>query len=302
MQPRPFTVIGGFLGAGKTTLVNRILREAGGVRYAVMVNDFGAINVDADLIAAHDGKTMTLANGCICCSQADGFVSAMLRLMQAPEEFDHVVLEASGVAEPDRIMDFARLDPGLAPDATIVLADAAELRARLADPHVGDIVGRQIAAADILLLNKTDRATAGERAAVEDKLRRLNSAAPILPCRHAKLPLDGLLGTGLGEPAAARGAKSPAHGAFFTAAFRAEAPIGRADFEAFAAALPRHVLRGKGLVVFAESRDTRHAWQRVGAGATLAPHGPAETPESGLVLIGTAPLDAVDPQGLFVRV
>jgi G3E family GTPase len=155
-EPKPFTVIGGFLGAGKTTLLNRVLAGARGPRYAVLVNDFGALAIDEALISAHDGQTIALANGCICCSMSDGFITAMLTLMQAPERFDHVLIEASGVSEPDRIMDFARLDPLLVPDAILVLVDAETLTARLSDPKVGEVVATQIRTADILVLNKTD--------------------------------------------------------------------------------------------------------------------------------------------------
>ena len=196
MTPRPFTVVGGFLGAGKTTLVNRILRGAAGTRYAVLVNDFGAINVDAGLVAAHDGQTMALTNGCICCSLSDGFIETMLRLMADPGAFDHVIVEASGVAEPGRIMDFARLDPLLSPDAVLALADAETLLDRLADPRIGDVVARQVAQGDLLLLNKTDLAGPEAQAAATERLRALNQDAPILPCRDADLPLPVLLGTG----------------------------------------------------------------------------------------------------------
>ena len=149
IAPRPFTVIAGFLGAGKTTLVNRILSQTEGTRYAVLVNDFGAINVDAGLIAEHDGQTLALTNGCICCSMADGFVQTMLQLMADPGAFDHVIVEASGVAEPSKIMDFARLDPQLQPDAIVTLVDAETVAERLADARVGEMVAAQIRQSDL---------------------------------------------------------------------------------------------------------------------------------------------------------
>lgn len=286
MDPRPFTVIGGFLGAGKTTLVNHILGASTGTRYAVLVNDFGAINVDARLIAAHEGQTMALTNGCICCSMADGFIQTMLRLMANPATFDHVIVEASGVAEPDRIMDFARLDPLLAPDAILVLADAETVAERLDDPKIGDITARQIASADMLLLNKTDLAP--DLDAVEDRLRRINAVAPLLRCRHAALPLDVLLGTGLASAAPARhdpGAAPPFH----TATVRSAGPVERKRFEDWARGLPGHVLRGKGLVSFAGERHA-HLWQRVGARDSLTASD-RRCGQTEIVLIGTEPLD-----------
>ena len=125
-SPTAFTVIGGFLGAGKTTLLNHLLAEPSGVRYAILVNDFGELNIDESLIASHDGQTISLANGCVCCSIADDFIETIIQLVRRIDEFDQVVVEASGVSEPERIMDIARLDPELQPNGIVVLADAAD--------------------------------------------------------------------------------------------------------------------------------------------------------------------------------
>ena len=103
----PFTVIGGFLGAGKTTLLNRLLRGATGRRFAVMVNDFGALDIDGRLVAEHAGETIALANGCLCCTIGDSLVTTLLALLERSERFDHIVVEASGVADPGRIADLA---------------------------------------------------------------------------------------------------------------------------------------------------------------------------------------------------
>jgi len=96
----PLTVIGGFLGAGKTTLLNRWLRNAGGQRLAVLVNDFGALNIDAELIAANTGETIALSNGCVCCQIGDDLSGALIRVLESAERFDAVVIEASGVSDP----------------------------------------------------------------------------------------------------------------------------------------------------------------------------------------------------------
>lgn len=294
LPPRPFTVVAGFLGAGKTTLVNRVLREATGTRYAVLVNDFGTVNVDAGLIAAHDGQTMALTNGCICCSLSDGFVQTMLRLMADPGGFDHVIVEASGVAEPGRIMDFARLDPLLVPDAILTLVDAETVLDRLADARIGDMVGHQIAQADMLLLNKTDLAEPATQAAATERLRTLNLRAPILRCRDADLPLGLLLGTGLSAPSPqARTVPHHDHAlSFHRALVRHHAPVRRAAFQRWAAALPADILRGKGRVELAG--EGRFLWQRVGTRDSLVP-APDAAPGTELVLIGTTPMDALPP-------
>jgi G3E family GTPase len=295
--PRPFTVVGGFLGAGKTTLVNRILGGAAGTRYAVLVNDFGAVNVDAGLIARHDGQTMALTNGCICCSLSDGFIETMLRLMADPGAFDHVIVEASGVAEPGRIMDFARLDPALGPDAILTLADAETVLDRLADPRIGDVVARQIAQADLLVLNKTDLADVQAIESAEERLRGLNAGAPILRCRDADLPLQVLLGTGLSAQSSRSGAPAEHDDhhhpeRFHTALVRHDVPVARRAFEAWEAALPAGILRGKGHVALAG--EGPFLWQRVGTRRALTPApaaGGAAGPKTELVLIAAAPMD-----------
>lgn len=99
----PFTVIGGYLGAGKTTLVNNLLTQTNGLRAAVLVNDFGVVNIDAALIAEHAGDTISLTNGCMCCSMADGLYMAVGQILKHAERLDLIIIEASGVAEPGKI-------------------------------------------------------------------------------------------------------------------------------------------------------------------------------------------------------
>src|SRR4051812_41004512 len=112
-NPIPFTVIGGFLGAGKTTLLNCLLAGTTGRRFAVLVNDFGTIDIDGRLIAAHRGDTISLANGCVCCTIGDSLVETVMRLLEGARRFDHIVVEASGVADPGRIADLGVLDERL---------------------------------------------------------------------------------------------------------------------------------------------------------------------------------------------
>lgn len=112
----PVTIVGGFLGAGKTTFLNHLLKTSG-ARYAVLVNDFGAVNIDASLIARHDGTTMTLANGCVCCSIGDGFLDTLGNVLDARIPFDHIIIEASGVGDPWRIAEIALIEPSL-PNST----------------------------------------------------------------------------------------------------------------------------------------------------------------------------------------
>lgn len=183
----PVTVVGGFLGAGKTTFLNHLLRT-GGTRYAVLVNDFGAVNIDADLIAHHDGTTMTLTNGCVCCSVGSGFIDMLGKILDDRIPFDHIVIEASGVGDPWRIAEIALVEPGLRLNAVVVLADATRIATLLADPRVGDTVRSQFERADLVLLNKIDlldragaRAAHKAVAALRDGLRIIETSEHTMP-------------------------------------------------------------------------------------------------------------------------
>src|SRR5208283_5132765 len=152
----PVTIIGGYLGAGKTSLLNTLLRGDHGLRLAVLVNDFGSINIDAELIASHDGETISLTNGCVCCSMVDNLAITLLELLGRQPPPDHIVIEASGVADPRRIAFYGAAHPRLRLDGLIVVADAETIGARVLDRYVGELVMRQLAEADLLVLSKID--------------------------------------------------------------------------------------------------------------------------------------------------
>lgn len=154
-SPTPVTVIGGFLGAGKTTFLNRLL-AADGVRYAVLVNDFGEINIDAGLIANHDGTTMSLTNGCVCCSIGGGFLETLGSLLDGDRRFDHIVIEASGVGDPWRVAEIAIVEPTLRLSRVVVIADATRIGRLIADPRVGDTVRNQFEKCNVVLFSKVD--------------------------------------------------------------------------------------------------------------------------------------------------
>lgn len=156
--PIPLTVIGGFLGAGKTTLLNRLL-ASGRTRCAVLVNDFGEVNIDAALIKSHDGTTMSLANGCVCCSIGSGFLDTLGRLLDETGRFDRIVIEASGVGDPWRIAEIALVEPALRLDGVVVLADASRIATLVDDRQVGETVRNQFARCDVALLSKRDLVT-----------------------------------------------------------------------------------------------------------------------------------------------
>ncbi|OUL99996.1 CobW family GTP-binding protein [Variovorax sp. JS1663] len=191
----PLTVIGGFLGAGKTTLLNRWLREAKGRRMAVLVNDFGALNIDAALIEGASGDTIALTNGCVCCQIGDDLSRALIQVLEAPTPFDAVVIEASGVSDPWRIAQLGMAAPELALEGVIVLVDAGAVLAQVRDPLLTDTLERQVRAADLVVVNKTDRVGADELARVRDWVSATAGKTPRFETSQAQLPmvlLDGL--------------------------------------------------------------------------------------------------------------
>jgi len=152
----PVTVLGGYLGAGKTTLLNHLLRNAGATRITVLVNDFGSVNIDADLVEARDGDMLRLAGGCVCCSFGSDLMGALMGLRERVPRPDHVMIETSGVALPGAVASTVRLVPQMRVAARVVAADASMLRRQAADQYVGDLVRGQLQQADLVVLNKTD--------------------------------------------------------------------------------------------------------------------------------------------------
>ena len=164
------TVIGGFLGAGKTTLLNSWLRAAQGERIAVLVNDFGELNIDAELITSVNGNAIALSNGCVCCQIGDDLSRALMQVMSSNVPFDAIVVEASGVSDPWRIAQLALAEPVLSLGGVIVLVDAAALLGHLADPLLTDTMERQLQAADLIIVNKTDLVSADALACVHARI------------------------------------------------------------------------------------------------------------------------------------
>lgn len=190
----PLTVIGGFLGAGKTSLLNHWLKAAQGVRLAVLVNDFGAINIDAELIASRDGDTMALTNGCVCCQIGDDLSAALIAVLESDTPFDAVVVEASGVSDPWRIAQIGQADPGLMLDGVIVLLDAGAALLHAQDPILSDTLERQLRAADLIVINQTDRASAQDLQAVRQWAEQVAGPTPRFETSQGIVPLPLLSG------------------------------------------------------------------------------------------------------------
>lgn len=220
MSAVPLTVIGGFLGAGKTSLINHWLHQARGLRCAVLVNDFGALNIDAALIDHRAGDTIALSNGCVCCQIGDDLSQALVRVLDTVPAFDAVLVEASGVSDPWRIAQMGRADPGLRLDGVVVLVDASTAQAQADDPLLADTLARQWRAADLIVLNQCDLATPMERQALRRRITAVAGAVPQFETTHGEVPL-ALLGSliwpspGQGVSDTAPLHADPAHGGQF---------------------------------------------------------------------------------------
>lgn len=193
-SPIPVTVLTGFLGAGKTTLLNRILHGSHG-RYAVIVNEFGEIGIDGEIVLSAKDEVLMLSNGCLCCKVRGDLLSTLKMLLARAEEFDGIVIETTGLADPAPVAQSFYMDPAMSAhirlDAIVTVADARHLPACLADYPEAAL---QIAAANIVVLNKTDLVPAEELNRIEAEIRSLNAFATIHRSVHGQVPPAELLG------------------------------------------------------------------------------------------------------------
>ena len=196
-SPIPVTVLTGYLGSGKTTLLNRILTENHGRRYAVIVNEFGEIGIDNDLIVESDEEIYEMNNGCVCCTVRGDLIRTVEGLMRRPGRFDAILVETTGLADPVPVAQTFFMDDDVRAktrlDAVVALVDAKHLPLRLKDSREAE---DQIAFADVVVLNKTDLVTPDELAAVEATVRAINPTARIHRAERAAVSLDAVLDRG----------------------------------------------------------------------------------------------------------
>src|ERR1700676_4409290 len=191
----PVTVLTGYLGAGKTTLLNRILSEPHGKKYAVIVNEFGEIGIDNDLVVGADEEVFEMNNGCICCTVRGDLVRILDGLMRRKGKFDAIIVETTGLADPAPVAQTFFIDENVGRktrlDAVVTVADAKWLNDRLKDAPEAK---NQIAFADVILINKTDLVSPQELAEVEARIRGINPYAKVHKTERAQIPLHEVLG------------------------------------------------------------------------------------------------------------
>ncbi|WP_325895377.1 CobW family GTP-binding protein [Grimontia sp. NTOU-MAR1] len=272
----PVTVLTGFLGAGKTTLLNRILTEKHGYRYAVIVNEFGEEGIDNDLVVDADEEVFEMNNGCICCTVRGDLIRILSGLIKRAGQFDAIIVETTGLADPAPVIQTFFVDQDVAErtrlDAIVTVADAVHLNSQLAEHHEAD---EQIAFADVILLNKTDLAEAGDVEKVEARIRKSNPSARIIRTARCDAPLNEIIGLEAFslervmefEPDFLESGHAHEHDNDVTSlSFTTDTPLDLEKFERwFGRLLQLHgqdILRSKGILDFA-GQEQRYVFQGV---------------------------------------
>jgi G3E family GTPase len=267
----PVTILASFLGAGKTTLLNRILNGNHGLRVDVLVNDFGSINIDTELIVGVEDNAISLANGCVCCNIRDDLIETVEMVINRPEQPEYILLEASGVADPSGIaMTFLapKFRERIRLDSIISIVDAEQAFAYPEYPGVEELKMRQIGFSDMVILNKVDLTNAEELQKVRDWINNRMNRVRIVEAVECDVPLEILLAVGRFDPmqlAEDDNGKAHHDHTFSTWSFEAERPLSLdALTEMVKKKLPGNVYRCKGIVYAIEHPDRRVILQAVG--------------------------------------
>lgn len=189
--PCPVTIVGGYLGSGKTTLINHLLSQADGSRLAILVNDFGELAIDAQLIEGQEGDVISLSGGCVCCSYGNDLTGALLQLNL--DVVDQVVIESSGVALPGAISGSLSLLSEYVVSSIVVLIDASTIQRHAKDKYLADTIERQLASADLIAINKVDLISDEQQWEISDWLKQDYASLSVIEVQESKIPKSLLL-------------------------------------------------------------------------------------------------------------
>jgi len=311
-QGMPVTIITGFLGSGKTTLLNQILQNRQNLKVAVLVNEFGDINIDSQLLVSLDEDMVELSNGCICCTINDGLIDAVYRVLEREDRIDYLVIETTGVADPlpvaltflgTELKYLTRLD------SILTVVDAETFTP---DHFDSEAASCQLAYGDIIILNKTDLVEPERVFELENYIRTVKEGARILHSQYGQVPLPLILDVGLtpadGYPVSEEHNHHDAHAhhhdqdhhhdhhehhshhlendGFVSISFESDRPFDVYKFDTFITQLmPENVFRAKGILWFSDS-NLRHIFQLTGKRYSMDTLDWQKSPSTQLVLIG----------------
>jgi G3E family GTPase len=285
--PVPILLVTGFLGAGKTTVVNHLLAHAEGRRIAAVVNDFGAINIDAELIEGGSDGVVSLANGCICCTLEGDLLRTLAALLRRDPKPEFIVIETSGIADPADIVRNL-MDPVIwqeAPLETVLcVLDATTPASTLNDDA---LLRSQLRAADVVALSKTDLADAANCAQLRDATRALRPAAVMVDALHGEVPPELLFPVDVEHVPRETGPRRPAADRFETLSWTSEWPVSLPRLQQAIGRLAPKLARAKGLFETVDQPGRLTVFQLAGGRATLAPGGAlvAGVPRTRIVFI-----------------
>jgi len=308
-QAIPVTILTGFLGAGKTTLLNRMLNGSHGLRVAVLVNDFGSINIDTELIVGVEDNAISLANGCVCCQIRDDLVETIEEVIARSEKPEYILLEASGVADPSGIaMTFAipTFRDRIRLDSIISIVDTEQIFEDANNPYLTMLKLQQIGFSDMVILNKVDLVDNEQLQRVKDWINSKMQRVRMVEAVHCDVPLEILLAVGRFDPQQLVAADNGHHHEltdhgheFSTWSFETDKPISLDELnEMVKKRLPGNIYRCKGVVYAAESPERRAVLQVVGrrSDVSLGEDWGDTQPHTQIVAIG-AP-GSIDPEKL----
>lgn len=268
MQAMPVTIVSGFLGAGKTTLLNHLLTHAEGARIGVLVNDFGELNIDSQLIVAADADRIELSNGCICCSVRDDLVAALSRLMTSRPDLDRIVIETSGVSHPVGVME-TLFQPAFAGcfdiESVICVVDAANYPDLSFED--GELALAQMAVADFIALNKCDLASPEALRQLRTDLSEASPRARLIETVRGALP--SILLERPDTASRRRVCEAAADHGFRAIAWQSPERLSLARFRALVRDLPASVYRAKGLLRLVGTDGRRAVFHLVGKRAVI---------------------------------
>lgn len=243
-----FTLITGFLGSGKTTLVNNLLTESHGMRIAIILNDFGAVNIDAGLIEKSSSDSISLENGCVCCTLTNGLLGAVADLVGRESPPDHIILEASGIAEPYAVIQAALANPALRLNGIVCIVDADRLSEDLETSSLEPIIRRQARASDLIIVNKTDVAGPDKIAKVRDWLQHTHPQARMIMTAYGKVPAVVVVGVPVKAAFEAEAFAGSHSDIFQSITFTSDLPLDDRRLRNLLDNLPPGVLRVKGFI------------------------------------------------------